>query len=210
MKKRSFFVFLASQGPINAPHGKIVKHMKKNTTQIIREVLASIDDLQLRLVHFASIVDDDTVKIQIQTKKFENLAAIEVIKILEESTKYIPLKRPVTVAVDPNDHDIELHKIVEYVKQELVPIIYHLNNDIKRITILSIIMLILSSLTLVLSIFFVGIEGTPGILIEQVFTIFTWVFSWTGLEKLIFDRPVLTNRQKNLKRLYSAKFILDI
>jgi hypothetical protein len=71
-------------------------------------------------------------------------------------------------------------------------------------------MLILSSLTLVLSIFFVGIEGTPGILIEQVFTIFTWVFSWTGLEKLIFDRPVLTNRQKNLKRLYSAKFILDI
>jgi hypothetical protein len=186
--------------------------MKKNTTQIIREVLASIDDLQLRLVHFASIMDDDTVKIQIQTKKFENLAAIEVIKILEESTKYIPLKRSVTVAVDPNDHDIELHKIVEYVKQELVPIIFHLNNDIRRLTFLSSLMLLLSTVTLVLSVFVTntGIEGTTGILFEQVIGIFTWVFAWTGLEKLIFDRPILTNRQKNLKRLYSAKFILDI
>jgi hypothetical protein len=55
-----------------------------------------------------------------------------------------------------------------------------------------------------------GIEGTTGILFEQVIGIFTWVFAWTGLEKLIFDRPILTNRQKNLKRLYSAKFILDI
>lgn len=184
--------------------------MKKNTTQIIREVLASIDDLQLRLVHFASIVDDDTVKIQIQTKKFENLAAMEVIKILEESTKYIPLKRPVTVAVDPNDHEIELHKIVEYVKQELVPIIYHLNKDIQRLTFLSILMLLLSAVTLTLSVVVTGLEGTLGALIEQVLTIFTWVFAWTGLEKLIFDRQTLTNRQKNLKRLYSAKYILDI
>lgn len=177
---------------------------------MIKEVLASIDDLQLRLVHFASIVDEDTVRIQIQTKKFESIAAIELIKILEESTKYVPLKRSVTVAVDPNDNDIELHKVVEYVKQELVPIIYHLDKDIRRMTLVSSLMIVFSAITLIVSVLLSDVSGTPGLLVEQVFTIFTWVFAWTGLEKLIFDRRDLVQRRKNLKRLYSAKYILDI
>jgi hypothetical protein len=38
--------------------------------------------------------------------------------------------------------------------------------------------------------------------------IFSWIFIWTGVEKLIFDRREVQYRVKLLKRIFHAKYIL--
>ena len=43
---------------------------------------------------------------------------------------------------------------------------------------------------------------------SEVYAILSWIFIWTGVERLLFDRRALQYRIKLLNRLFHAKYIL--
>ena len=85
--------------------------------------------------------------------------------------------------------------------------IYYLKKDIRRLTLIGSILFSIGTFVLVFgglfseTLFANAISG-------EVSAIFSWIFIWTGVEKLIFDRREVQYRVKLLKRLFHAKYIL--
>ncbi len=141
------------------------------------------------------------------SEKFEGKVVQDTIRDLEEETRYTPLNRKVTVEVQAGNFEVHLPIIIDEIQDELVPIIYYIKKDIQRLTTIGGILLGIGNFVLIFggllseTIFFNSISS-------EVYAILSWIFIWTGVERLLFDRRALQYRIKLLKRLFHAKYIL--
>jgi hypothetical protein len=181
--------------------------MQKDELRKTLELIALKGDLDARLNQYGRHVDEDMASFKLISEKFEGKIVHDVIRDLEEETRYTPLNRKITVEVLAGKLDVHLPIIIDQIQDELIPIIYYLKKDFRRLTVIGSILMGVGNFVLIFgglisdSIFASAIS-------QEVYAIFSWIFIWTGVEKLLFDRREMSNRIKLLKRLFHAKYIL--
>jgi hypothetical protein len=181
--------------------------MEKDELRKTLELIALKGDLDARLNQYGREIDEDMASFKIVSDKFEGKVVQDTIRDLEEETRYTPLTRKVTVEVQAGNFEVHLPIIIDQVQDELIPVIYYLKKDIRRLTFIGSLLFGIGSFILIFG----------GIFSETLFAnaisagsaeIFSWIFIWTGVEKLFFDRREIQYRVKLLKRLFHAKYIL--
>jgi len=181
--------------------------MEKEELRKTLELIALKGDLNARLKQYGREVDEDMGSFKLLSEKFEGKVVQDTIRDLEEETRYTPLNRKVTVEVQAGNFEVHLPIIIDEIQDELVPIIYYIKKDIQRLTTIGGILLGIGNFVLIFggllseTIFFNSISS-------EVYAILSWIFIWTGVERLLFDRRALQYRIKLLKRLFHAKYIL--
>ena len=181
--------------------------MEKDELRKTLELIALKGDLNARLKQYGLEVDEDMASFKLLSEKFEGKIVQETIRDLEEETRYTPLNRKVTVEVQAGNFEVHLPIIIDEIQDELVPIIYYIKKDIQRLTTIGGVLLGIGNFVLIFggllseTIFFNSISS-------EVYAILSWIFIWTGAERLLFDRRALQYRIKLLKRLFHAKYIL--
>lgn len=181
--------------------------MEKDELRKTLELIALKGDLNARLKQYGLEVDEDMASFKLLSEKFEGKIVQETIRDLEEETRYTPLNRKVTVEVQAGNFEVHLPIIIDEIQDELVPIIYYIKKDIQRLTTIGGVLLGIGNFVLIFggllseTIFFNSISS-------EVYAILSWIFIWTGVERLLFDRRALQYRIKLLKRLFHAKYIL--
>jgi len=176
----------------------------------LRKTLELIDlkgDLDARLTQYGREIDEDMASFKIVSDKFEGKVVQDTLRDLEEETRYTPLTRKVTVEVQAGNFEVHLPIIIDQIQDELIPVIYYLKKDIRRLTLIGSLLFSIGSFVLIFG----------GLFAETLFAnaisagsaeIFSWIFIWTGVEKLLFDRREVQYRVKLLKRIFHAKYIL--
>lgn len=181
--------------------------MEKDELRKTLEMIALKGDLDARLNQYGREIDEDMASFKIVSDKFEGKVVQDTLRDLEEETRYTPLKRKVTVEVQAGNFEVHLPIIIDQIQDELIPVIYYLKKDIRRLTLIGSLLFSIGSFVLIFG----------GLFSETLFAnaisagsaeIFSWIFIWTGVEKLIFDRREVQYRVKLLKRLFHAKYIL--
>jgi hypothetical protein len=181
--------------------------MEKDELRKTLELIALKGDLDARLTQYGREIDEDMASFKIVSDKFEGKVVQDTLRDLEEETRYTPLIRKVTVEVQAGNFEVHLPIIIDQIQDELIPVIYYLKKDIRRLTLIGSLLFSIGSFVLIFG----------GLFAETLFAnaisagsaeIFSWIFIWTGVEKLIFDRRELQYRVKLLKRLFHAKYIL--
>lgn len=181
--------------------------MEKEELRKTLELIALKGDLKARLNQYGREVDEDMASFKLLSEKFEGKIVQDTIRDLEEETRYTPLNRKVTVEVQAGNFEVHLPIIIDEIQDELVPIIYYIKKDIQRLTTIGGVLLGIGNFVLIFggllseTIFFNSISS-------EVYAILSWIFIWTGVERLLFDRRALQYRIKLLKRLFHAKYIL--
>jgi hypothetical protein len=181
--------------------------MEKEELRRTLEIIALKGNLEARLKQYGREIDEDMASFKLLSDKFEGKIVQDTIRDLEEETRYTPLNRKVTVEVQAGNFEVHLPIIIDQIQDELVPVIYYVKKDIRRLTVIGSILSIIGSLVLI----FGGILSDTlflNTISEEVYGIFSWIFIWTGVEKLLFDRREIQYRVKLLKRLFHAKYIL--
>jgi hypothetical protein len=170
-------------------------------------LIALKGDLDARLTQYGREIDEDMASFKIVSDKFEGKVVQDTLRDLEEETRYTPLTRKVTVEVQAGNFEVHLPIIIDQIQDELIPVIYYLKKDIRRLTLIGSLLFSIGSFVLIFG----------GLFAETLFAnaisagsaeIFSWIFIWTGVEKLIFDRREVQYRVKLLKRIFHAKYIL--
>lgn len=181
--------------------------MEKDELRKTLEMIALKGDLDARLTQYGREIDEDMASFKIVSDKFEGKVVQDTLRDLEEETRYTPLKRKVTVEVQAGNFEVHLPIIIDQIQDELIPVIYYLKKDIRRLTLIGSLLFSIGSFVLIFG----------GLFAETLFAnaisagsaeIFSWIFIWTGVEKLLFDRREVQYRVKLLKRLFHAKYIL--
>jgi hypothetical protein len=181
--------------------------MEKDELRKTLELIALKGDLDARLTQYGREIDEDMASFKIVSDKFEGKVVQDTLRDLEEETRYTPLIRKVTVEVQAGNFEVHLPIIIDQIQDELIPVIYYLKKDIRRLTLIGSLLFSIGSFVLIFG----------GLFAETLFAdaisagsaeIFSWIFIWTGVEKLLFDRREIQYRVKLLKRLFHAKYIL--
>ena len=181
--------------------------MEKEELRRTLEIIALKGNLEARLKQYGREIDEDMASFKLLTDKFEGKIVQDTIRDLEEETRYTPLNRKITVEVQAGNFEVHLPIIIDQIQDELIPVIYYVKKDIRRLTVIGSVLLSIGTLVLV----FGGILSDTiflNAISEEVYAIFSWIFLWTGLEKLLFDRRQIQYRIKLLNRLFHAKYIL--
>jgi hypothetical protein len=181
--------------------------MEKDELRKTLELIALKGDLDARLTQYGREIDEDMASFKIVSDKFEGKVVQDTLRDLEEETRYTPLTRKVTVEVQAGNFEVHLPIIIDQIQDELIPVIYYLKKDIRRLTLIGSLLFSIGSFVLIFG----------GLFAETIFAnaisagsaeIFSWIFIWTGVEKLLFDRREVQYRVKLLKRIFHAKYIL--
>jgi hypothetical protein len=181
--------------------------MEKDELRKTLELIALKGDLDSRLTQYGREIDEDMASFKIVSDKFEGKIVQDTIRDLEEETRYTPLNRKVTVEVQAGNFEVHLPIIIDQIQDELIPVIYYLKKDIRRLTLIGSLLYGIGMMVLIFGGWLSENLFVNAISVE-VYGIFSWIFIWTGAEKLLFDRREIQYRVKLLKRLFHAKYIL--
>jgi hypothetical protein len=169
-------------------------------------------ELERKVSKYVRYVEDNIANINVTNPDMDLQEIDDTIEMLARQTRHIPVVNDITVLIEfkykKNNNETSVDQVKELVKKNLIPRIRNISQEVKRISIISLILFGLGFAMLIASIL-VTENGFSSSTIQQVFSIFSWVFIWTSLEKMIFERIDLIRHKQNLKRLYFAEFELD-
>jgi hypothetical protein len=169
-------------------------------------------ELERKVSKYVRYVEDNIANINVDNPDLDLQEVDDVIERLASQTKYIPVTADITVLVEfkykKNNNESSVEQVKEVVTKNLIPRIRNITQEVKRISIISLVLFGLGFIMLLASIL-VTENGFSSSAIQQVFSIFSWVFIWTSLEKMIFERIDMVRHKQILKRLYFAEFELD-
>ncbi|MCB1223777.1 MAG: hypothetical protein KDK21_07595, partial [Mesotoga sp.] len=120
-----------------------------------------LDELRNLVGSYSQSADDNHVHLNLRGPDLTGDDAERAIDVLEEKTKYLPLKGNLTVMVDCDCgdlHDFSI-KIKDSIRKQLIPLLYYVDLDLRR----------LSRVSVVLMIFGVLAMGTASLLSELSF-----------------------------------------
>ena len=164
------------------------------------------------LANYVRYIEDNIANINVLDPDMDLQEVEDVIEILVKQTNPIPFDFDVTVLIEfkykKHNNEASVEQVQNIITKNLVPRIIAVTNEIKRISTISLILFSFGFLMLIGSIL-IQENGFSSSAIQQVFSIFSWVFIWTSLEKMIFERIELVRRKRLLKRLYFSSYELD-
>ena len=164
------------------------------------------------LANYVRYIEDNIANINVLDPDMDLQEVEDVIEILVKQTNPIPYDFDVTVLIEfkykKHNNEASVDQVQNIITKNLVPRIIAVTNEIKRISTISLILFSFGFLMLIGSIL-IQENGFSSSAIQQVFSIFSWVFIWTSLEKMIFERIELVRRKRLLKRLYFSSYELD-
>lgn len=180
---------------------------RKNEVMVNREKV--LDKILSKYVRY---VEDNIANINVVDPDLDLQEVEDLIEMLVRQTSSIPYEIDITVLIEfkykKHNNEASVAQVQNIISKNLVPRILNKTLEIKRISTISIILFSVGFLMLVASILITE-NGFSNIAIQSVFSIFSWVFVWTSLEKMIFERIELVRRKQLLKRLYFAEYELD-
>ena len=133
----------------------------------------------------------------------------EIMNHLEENAKYVPLYKPLLINVTMPHHtiDTDLLKTIELmIERSLTKRIIDLTVNIKQTKILSTLMVLFGLIAMMISIL-LSERFLNLFIINEVFYISSWVFTWKAVEGFLFDLRKLTEQKYKLLQIYSADYI---
>lgn len=136
----------------------------------------------------------------------------EIMTHLEENAKYVPLYKPLLINVTMPHHtiDTDLLKTIELmVERSLTKRIIDLTVNIKQIKILSTLMVLFGLTAMMISIL-LSERYFNLFIINEVFSIASWVFIWKSVDGFLFDLRKTTEQKYKLLQIYSADYISKI
>lgn len=132
----------------------------------------------------------------------------EIMSHLEDNSKYVQLYKPllINVTVSNKEIDAELLKTIELmVERSLIKRITDLTIQIKQVRVISSLMVIFGLAAMAISI--VLSEKYLNIfMMQEIFTIASWVFIWKSVEGLAFEQRKLSMQKYKLLQIYSADY----
>jgi hypothetical protein len=180
---------------------------KKNENLVYRE--KKLDKI---LSNYVRYIEDNIANINVIDPEMDLQEVEDAIEMLVKQTTPIPYEVDITVLIEfkykKHNNEPSVEKVQSIISKNLVPRILSVTNEIKRISTISLILFTVGFAMLIASIL-ISENGFSSLAIQQVFSIFSWVFVWTSLEKMIFERIELVRRKQLLKRLYFADYELD-
>jgi len=171
----------------------------------LRDIKEKIEELDERVKAYSEEAEDDTVHLKVSNFLPDEQEIREIIDNLEDGTRYLPLHRGVVVVVECEDAGTgDLDTFRESVKKELIPRLYYLDRDMKRLTRIGLIMLAIGAVIMGVSTFLATMTFTASYVIDQILVITSWVFIWTSVEKIFFERRDVMYHKRLIQRLYFA------
>ncbi len=177
-----------------------------NKTSLER-VKVETRELDRRVKSYSERADDGTVHVKADDTSFAKQDAEKLIELLEERTRYLPLRRGLSVSIEGPESEMKefIPRVRNSIRDSLVPLVYYVDLDLKRLARLSVILIVVGMLAM----------GSASILTElsfnayalhEILVIASWVFIWAAVETFFFERRKLKNRKHHLQRIYSAEF----
>lgn len=166
------------------------------------------DLLDQRLKEYRQRVHDNTTSFTLNSPQLNQEGAQDIIHSLEMRTTYIPIQQPLTVTIKISEASIDMHQVIAQLQTSLVPMIYFLKKDGQRLLRIGLSLFSIGMVVLILS-EWLAQTIVSSTISQEVYAILSWVFIWTGLEKMIFERRSTFLRIKRLKRLYNATYRVE-
>ncbi|MBN2220346.1 MAG: hypothetical protein JW697_08730 [Kosmotogaceae bacterium] len=167
-----------------------------------------LDELLNLVGNYSEKADDNHVHLNLTGPDLTDDDAERAVDVLEEKTKYLPLKRNLTVMVDCNCGDLlDLSKKVkDSIRKQLIPLLYYVDLDLRRLSRVSAAMMVFGVLAMGTASLLSELSFNPYAL-HEILVIASWVFIWAAVETFFFDRRKLKNRKHHLYRIYFAEFV---
>lgn len=174
----------------------------------LRKRISEKANLNRLVKNYTEEHEDGIVRLEISDSDTERYGFEEVIGFLEERTKYLPLVRGVTIVVDnqsPEKRAGCLEKVRKSIMNALIPSIYYIDMEMKRLMRVSVILMIVGVVAMGSASLIAELKFNAYAL-HEILVITSWVFIWAAVEKFFFDRGNLKQRRKQLERLYFANY----
>lgn len=144
--------------------------------------------------------------IEVDAKEVMNKNTInDAIDGMEEDNKYIPYKYDLDIYV--TNCPLDQEEIVKNkIEQQIVARLYEIKLALRIFYKKIILLFVLGLIFLGISVYLHYIEFDVFVL-QEIASIGSWVFMWTTVEKLFFDRHELKRKQNMIERLFFSKYI---
>ena len=177
-----------------------------NKTSLER-VKVETSELDRRVKNYSERADDGTVNVKVEDKSFGKHDAEKLIELLEERTRYLPLRRGLSVSIEGTESEMKefIPRVRNSVRDSLVPLVYYIVLDLKRLARLSVILIVVGMLAMGIASILTELSFNAYAL-HEILVIASWVFIWAAVETFFFERRKLKNRKHHFQRIYSAEF----
>ena len=164
--------------------------------------------LEKKLKHYSRHMDEGMVDLKIVPGTYTRGRALDIIQRLLNEANYIPGNQNLTLLLTFEEKENIPEQITRFqdaIQGEIIKMIHHENQEIKQVTLISFVLLLIGLISLVTSIFIPN-TNTLSFAIQQIFTIISWVCIWEFIDKFIFERRKLLIDKLNLLQLYFANY----
>ncbi|MDY0209896.1 MAG: hypothetical protein RBQ91_00625 [Acholeplasma sp.] len=132
----------------------------------------------------------------------------EIMNHIEENARYIPLYKPLLINITLPNQLIEpdLLKTIELlVEKSLIKRINDLTIQIRQIRVISTLMVLFGLVAMTVAIF-LSEKYLNVFMLQEIFTIASWVFIWKSVEGFAFDQRKASLQKYKLLQIYSADY----
>lgn len=133
--------------------------------------------------------------------------SLEIMNHIEEAAKYVPLYKPLLINVTLPHQEIDdalLRNIELMVERSLIKRITDLTIQIKQVRVISTFMVIFGLSAMTISLLMASYLNI--FMIQELFTISSWVFIWKAVEGFAFEQRRLSAQKYKLLQIYSADY----
>ena len=173
----------------------------------LERVKVETSELDRRVKNYSEKADDGTVNVKVEDKSFGKQDAEKLIELLEERTRYLPLRRGLSVSIEGTESEMKefIPRVRNSVRDSLVPLVFYIDLDLKRLAKLSVILIVVGMLAMGIASILTELSFNAYAL-HEILVIASWVFIWAAVETFFFERRKLRKRKHHLQRIYSAEF----
>lgn len=170
-----------------------------------------LQQLRKRISKYSAKCEDGIIDLKVSPEPLDRRKALDILSRLENEAMYIPTIQPLTIKVDLENKIDANNQIVflkETINNEIIKIIYHENQELRRVKILSLILFLIGVSTMLIA-SLLDFKQFFAQALQQLFVITSWVFIWEAIDKMVFVRHQLVKKKLKLFQLYFVDYELQ-
>ncbi len=169
-----------------------------------------LQQLKKRINKYSAKFEDGIIDVKVSPEPMDRRKTLDILSRLESEAMYIPSSQQLTIKVDfeqKEEASTQLVALKEAINNEIIKIIYHENQELRRVKFLSIILFLVGISTMLISSLLNSKEFFVQAL-QQLFMIISWVFIWESIDKVVFVRHQLVKKKMKLFQIYFGDYEL--
>jgi hypothetical protein len=170
-----------------------------------------LQQVRKRISKYSAKFEDGIIDLKVSPEPMDRRKALDILSRLENETMYIPASLELTIKVDLENKENETNQInslKEGINHEIIKILYHENQELRRVKIVSIILFLVGITTMLIA-SLLNFKDFFTQAVQQLFVISSWVFIWESIDKMVFVRHKLVKKKLKLFQLYFAEYELQ-